>query len=101
MPYKLIWEDAPSDGNLPVVDPLPDGVEEERYRFGAREAHGYTADGKYEHYHHCYRCGGWIPGRASMFHENTHAPHQLAGRKGQAYHCRRCGWEVAFVGLMS
>lgn len=88
--------------SLTVHKELPAGVVEHVPLFGGlREARGTAADGVYHMFHYCARCGGWIEGNANTYHENTHMPHMLAGRKGETYYCKRCGREIAFVGIMS
>jgi hypothetical protein len=76
MPYKMIWVPAPTDDSLVVHQEKPDGV-------------------CYE----CRYCGGWIEGRPNRFQEDTFAP--LARRRGTVEHCRRCGEEINFFGVMS
>jgi hypothetical protein len=33
--------------------------------------------------------------------ENSLEPRHLAGRRGTAYECRRCGVEIEFLGIVS
>jgi hypothetical protein len=47
-------------------------------------------------YHLCPRCSCWITGDPSERRENARS--LLAGRKGRAYCCRRCGTELGFDG---
>jgi len=101
MPYQLEWFDAPEDKSLPVLDALPNGVAERTRLFGPREAWGTPADGWFRRFHFCHHCGGWIEGDANEYHENTLDSAHLAGRRGKAYHCLRCGREIAFFGAVS
>ncbi len=103
MPYRQVYFDAPKDESLPVYKELPEGYTGRRSIFGVKEAHRahYDDPGAPYALHWCDRCGGWIPSNAECFQENTLAPHMLAGRSGHTYYCRRCGREVAFIGIMS
>ncbi len=76
MPFGVHWTPAPQDMSLPVHKEEPKGPS-----------------------HHCKYCGGWIDGRSNSYRENTIAP--LAGRRGTAEHCRRCGKEISFFGMYS
>ena len=102
MPYRHQWFDAPKDSSLTIHNQLPEGVEEGRLSFGhnMREASGHVGD-RYMFFHFCKRCGGWIEGQPNAFEINTLNPSQLAGRKGTEYFCRRCGEQIAFMGMMS
>lgn len=96
------FEDAPSDMTLKVHEALPEGVAEHSALLDwHREAYGTTADGKFHNFHHCKKCGGWIEGTANAHRVNTLDSSHLAGRSGTEYHCRRCGREIGFVGIMS
>lgn len=76
MPYRMQWVPASKDESLIVHDKKPDGP-------------------CYE----CHYCGGWIEGRENRYRVNTLAP--LAGRRGTVMHCRRCGNEIDFFGVVS
>lgn len=76
MPYEATWFPAPVDESLVV--------------------HLETVSGA------CYKCrycGGWIEGQPNQYEEDTLAP--LAGRRGTVKHCRRCGREIGFFGMVS
>jgi hypothetical protein len=99
MPYRQVWEDAPSNKHLKVYEELPDGVAEEKFSLSnAKEASG-RIDGKYVRFHYCHHCKGWIEGSPSSFGEHTLGP--LSGRSGTAYYCLRCGHEIGFMGMYS
>lgn len=72
-----------SDPRIQVYS-APDGAYEQATS-GHRYAHGNYG----VNYHHCYRCAGWIKGRAIRV---TYAP--LIGWQGLAFHCARCGKEI-------
>lgn len=76
MPFETHWIPAPEDESIPVYKERPKGPS-----------------------YHCQYCDGWIDGRANRFQEDTLAP--LAGRRGTAEHCRRCGREISFFGMRS
>jgi hypothetical protein len=95
MPYKMRWVPAPNNDALAVHKELPDGFAETEEPWGYRVARG----PHYAPMHFCPRCGGWIDGHATDYREDTTGP--LCGRRGTAYHCARCGWELAFVGMVS
>ena len=77
MPYRAVWFPAPKDESLVVSkEKLP---EKPCYK--------------------CHYCDGWIDGRPYRYKEDTLAP--LAGRRGTASHCRRCGQEIGFSGAIS
>jgi hypothetical protein len=101
MPYRMVWEEPDKDSSLQVYKELPPGVAEEKFSFGCREAWGRTAEGEFLHLHFCSKCEGWIPGHANSYPVNTLNPAQLAGRQGREYHCKRCGHQIGFMGLMS
>lgn len=94
----MTWHYPPITGNphLPVLAELPEGAVERNaaISFGCRKARLGTAG-----YFHCPRCGGWIEGHPIERRENTLAP--LSGRKGISTLCSRCGWELAFSGMVS
>ena len=50
-------------------------------------------------WHKCPMCKGWIEGAPNEYREDTIGP--LCGRRGTTSHCRRCGWEIGFSGMMS
>lgn len=101
MPYRQVYEPAPSNKSLPILEELPAGVMEDSLSLTIREARGRTADGVYRYFYFCRRCKGWIEGQANTYQVNTLAPHQLAGRSGTEYYCIRCGDEIGFMGMMS
>jgi len=76
MPYRATWFPASVDKSLIVH---PERLAKPCY--------------------HCRYCGGWIEGHPNQYEENSLGP--LSGRKGTASHCRRCGQEIAFFGMMS
>lgn len=49
--------------------------------------------------HFCGLCGGWIEGTMNESYEDSIGP--LCGRRGTVMSCRRCGWELKFVGMYS
>lgn len=104
MPYRQIYEPAPSDMSMAVLtdEQLPQGVHpKDDFIIGSREAYGTTPDGEFKTYHHCSRCGGWVEGHASEYEVSTLNTRRLSGRRGTEYHCRRCGRQIAFHGIMS
>lgn len=104
MPYRLVWEDAPKDESLPVLKELPEGIEEDafilRWHSKRRKVH-VVINGEFVQYHYCPECGGWIPGDYYEASVNTLDTRHLAGLHGTEYYCRRCGYQVAFEGMMS
>ncbi len=76
MPFVSTWVPAPKNMSLTIHEERP----------------GLMA---YE----CRHCGGWIEGSPNSYRENTLAP--LAGRKGRAEYCNRCGSEISFFGIMA
>jgi hypothetical protein len=44
-------------------------------------------------------CDGWIEGFPNQYNENTLGP--LCGRDGKVIKCKRCGYEISFIGYMS
>lgn len=105
MPMRWIYEDAPQDMSLTVHKELPAGVSEHQQIFANhREASGTEmVDGEvtFHKFHHCPKCDGWIEGWPNQYNVNTLEPSHLAGRQGREYHCRRCGYEIGFIGRMS
>jgi hypothetical protein len=93
MPYELYWVPPPTDASLPVLAEPPEGAED--WGFDGPKVIRVGRD----RYHHCHRCAGWIPGDATESRVNTLGP--LSGRCGVEFYCRRCGWEIAFSGMMS
>jgi hypothetical protein len=86
---------------LIVHETLPDGViERDRWLTSLREARGWL-DGKLTEFHYCPFDKGWIEGFPYRSHVNNLQPHALAGRKGWASYCRRCGREIDFDGAVS
>lgn len=101
MPYRQVYEEPPKDMKLAVLKDLPDGVTERKTWFSnLREADGHI-DKKWVFYHFCPKCEGWIEGDANKYPVNTLDSRHLAGRQGDEYYCRRCGYQIAFIGLMS
>lgn len=104
MPHRMVWYDAPHDENLPVLQELPEGIQEDqfmaRWHPNRREARGRINDA-YKTYVYCRRCGGWIEGKYYTSRVNTLNSRQLAGRQGTEYYCPRCGEQVDFEGIMS
>ncbi len=94
MPWQQQWVEAPKDLRLPVLAELPDGVRELEFPFGYKEAYGQG-----RRFYSCRYCGGWIEGQPNSFPVNTLGP--LSGRQGTEYHCRRCGEQIHFDGIMS
>jgi len=101
MPWVQVWEDAPHDESLEVLQSLPPGVSRLEASGDLHHAWGQTADGEWRSYHFCQHCGGWIPGNAYEVQENTLDSYHLAGRQGRVDYCRRCGREIAFSGIVS
>lgn len=103
MPYENRWVSAPRNPELPVLSDaeLPEGhttgKKEDRWR-AATHVSG-SAHGRRDFYYCNRECQGWIEGHPRTYQENTLAP--LAGRKGHADYCIRCGQEVAFMGVIS
>ncbi len=77
MPYQTVWVPAPKDESLVV------------HQTKLMNSPSY----------YCPFCNGWIDGEPNRFEEDTLAP--LAGRKGTALHCIRCGEEIDFFGMYS
>lgn len=102
MPWRQVYEPAPKNERLPILENLPNGVEEKSFSLSAiREAWGHPTPETFASYYHCYRCGGWIEGQPNSYQVNTLNPAMLAGRQGTEYYCRRCGEQIGFDGLMS
>ena len=86
---------------LKVHKELPPGVTERPNRLGRlRDAHGMIGD-SFVTFHFCPDCDGWIEGHANDYEVNTLNPARLAGRRGTEFFCRRCGYRIDFVGMMS
>jgi ribosomal protein L40E len=97
MPYEQRYVPAPTDMSLAVEDDLPREFQERKLSIGGvLEA---DARNPYRVMYFCRKCEGWIEGRPNAYREDTMAP--LSGRRGTAYHCRRCGTEIAFSGMVS
>jgi hypothetical protein len=58
-------------------------------------------DGQHTTFHWCDCCNGWVKDALEEQEINNLSPQQLAGRKGTAYVCGRCTYEISFVGLVS
>lgn len=86
-----------SDPTLSVIKQLPDGVEEIKSWGG--DSYAYSKDG--ESWHYCPSCDGWIQELAFRKYHNSLNPRMRSGRRGYAYHCRRCGDQLSFVGMRS
>ena len=101
MPYRMVYEPAPKNMELLVYPDLP-----KEY---AEQPHWLTIPFRwarhtetYEEMYFCdHDCKGWIEGNPNKYHVNTLEPEHLAGRRGEEFYCRRCGRQIAFVGLMS
>lgn len=96
MPYEQHYVPAPRDPSLTVHDDLPREFAERALSFGYLEA---EARNPFRTMYFCRKCEGWIEGHPNSYREDTMAP--LSGRRGTAYHCRRCGEEIAFTGMVS
>jgi hypothetical protein len=95
MPWETRWVPAQSDPSLPVLDELPEGDWHREDLFG----YPYAFGGGGRRFYRCSHCAGWIEGQPAASRVNTLGP--LSGRQGTEYHCRRCGSELAFSGMMS
>lgn len=85
--------------HIKVFAELPQGAIEAGLPFiRHREARGYV-NGEYKTYYHCPKCGGWIEGFTVHHGEHTLGP--LSGRSGYAEDCKRCGYELTFVGIVA
>ena len=96
-------DDPLRNPTLVVLKELPEGVEEKWSLgglHGLREAWGTPYD-IFHTFYYCYECEGWIEGNPEPVHFNNWEPQHLAGRKGTAYECQRCGVEIVFLGVMS
>lgn len=101
MPYYMHYEPPPTNMGMKVHKELPVGVRErERLLSHLREADGIVNDAWLE-FHFCPDCDGWIEGHAQEFKVNTLDGGRLSGRRGTEYFCRRCGYQIAFMGIMS
>lgn len=101
MPYVQHYVPAPKNMDLKVYPDLPGGYVEERIWLihGYREA---RKSGSFDTMYFCdLDCKGWIEGEPNDYPVNTLEPEHLAGRRGREYFCRRCGRQIAFIGLMS
>lgn len=87
------WFETPKDESLPVLAELPPEI----------KSHGVRADGmvgeRYLHFHLCKRCGGWVEGQPVSRRVDDLG--MMVGRRGTQHHCRRCGREIGFVGMMA
>lgn len=91
------------DETLLVSEELPAGfIEDQLGLSNHREAQRRPMiDHAINFLHHCERCGGWIDGVPHDFPVNTLEPRRLSGRRGTEFHCRRCGSQIGFSGVMS
>lgn len=96
MPYRQVYEEAPKNPKLPVLEKLPDGVHQSGLTWGTKEAYG-----NHQHFYYCPHCKGWIEGHANEYQVNNLDSAHLAGRQGTEWYCLRCGNEIAFIGIMS
>jgi hypothetical protein len=94
MPYIQQWIPAPIDKSIPVLEEMPEGAREFSTGLSYRICHVKGIE-----YHYCPECKGWIEGSPNEFKVDTLAP--LVGRRGIEYYCKRCGYELAFIGIMS
>jgi hypothetical protein len=92
------------DGGLPVLTDLPTDFSEVKYLSLGRERVAQRSDfqeGRANFMHHCPSCGGWIPGLPSSHTIDNLNGRARAGRRGTIATCKRCGDELAFMGVMS
>lgn len=100
MPYRQVYEPAPKNMSLKVIEQLPEGYEEDRL-FSFAGVKVYRKSGSYDYLTKCHRCKGFIEGLPNEFQVNTLDTRHLAGRQGTEYYCQRCGSEIGFIGMMS
>ena len=93
-PWRQVWEPAPQDMSIKVwkEDELPENISV----IGKKRA--ITQDGT-RWFYYCRFCEGWIEGEPNAYDEDTMGP--LCGRRGVASHCKRCGEEINFCGVIS
>lgn len=105
MPWKQVYVPPPQDMSLRVwhKNELPPNVRFETIGLGFRQFAEATVFGHdtFQHWYECRHCNGWIEGYANQFDVNTLDSSRLAGRRGTEWYCRRCGEQIAFIGLMS
>lgn len=104
MPYKLVWEPAPENKDIPVLETLPEGLNEKpcwgNYKMAETPLEEVISKKiPWIYYYHCHWCKGWIKGRPNEYREDTIGP--LSGRRGTAFYCIRCGNEIGFSGMVS
>lgn len=116
MPYKQIWFDAPHDMSISVIpgdkDTPPAGYVLNGGLYGCPQAIRDIAaliqlvqagrkipEDQPVTLYYCYHCRGWIAGVPGQYHEDNIG--LLSGRRGEVFHCRRCGNEIGFFGMMS
>jgi len=93
MPFETRW--VPPDPLPEAHVELPDGWEEVASYTRARKA---VSKEHNREAHLCYICG-WVIGEPLT--KRVSDMGFLSGREGTAYHCLRCGREIAFTGRMS
>jgi hypothetical protein len=105
MPWKQVYVPPPQDMSLRVwhKNELPPNVRFETIGLGFRqfEEASLITDTVWLHWYECRHCNGWIEGYANQYSVNTLDSSRLAGRRGTEWYCRRCGEQIAFLGMMS
>jgi hypothetical protein len=94
---------AQKNMSLSVSKDVPEGyVEEFGWATMGNVRTARTSEYKYAYFCHYKECNGWILGEPIEHEENSISPsHPLSGRQGTSYHCRRCGGEIGFNGMVS